>query len=425
MYPYKIQNIQLIELIRRMCNYVDSRLMDHGFRVSRTVAHMLPALGVSDPIRRRDICLLALLHDIGAYKTEEIHRLIQFETSDVWEHSSYGYLFVKHFSPLAPIADGILYHHMPWKKLRKIQGLSPENARLGQIIYLADRLDIIQMVKPSLQENLAQLAQRKGSQFDPELMDLFLSVDWSACFEKDPLHDRAYIEMLTAAPFSKDEIRQYLYLIVSIIDFRSRHTVTHTLSAAHIAYSLAQYMGEDASACDTIAYGTLLHDLGKIAVPVHILESPGKLNEEDMNIMRSHASITDRILQGIVPDPVQKIASRHHEKLNGCGYPNGLSAKDLSTGERIAAVSDIASALTGTRSYKEAFSSEKVCAILNQMKQAGEIDPDITQCLLDHLEPILKSAELQCRPLITSLHALMQEYRNLISTGGLPDPSYS
>ena len=148
---------------------------------------------------------------------------------------------------------------MPWKKLRKIQGLSPENARLGQIIYLADRLDIIQMVKPSLQENLAQLAQRKGSQFDPELMDLFLSVDWSACFEKDPLHDRAYIEMLTAAPFSKDEIRQYLYLIVSIIDFRSRHTVTHTLSAAHIAYSLAQYMGEDASACDTIAYGTLLH----------------------------------------------------------------------------------------------------------------------------------------------------------------------
>ena len=78
-----------------------------------------------------------------------------------------------------------------------------------------------------------------------------------------------------------------------------------------------------------------------------------------MNIMRTHVDITERILGGSVDSDVTRIALRHHEKVDGSGYPKGITGKDMTLDEEIVAVSDIASALLGTRSYKEAFSKER------------------------------------------------------------------
>lgn len=82
-----------------------------------------------------------------------------------------------------------------------------------------------------------------------------------------------------------------------------------------------------------------------------------------MTVMRTHVDMTEAIFGGEVDETVARIALRHHEKLDGSGYPRGLEAADLTVGERLVAVADIVSALSGTRSYKEAYSKDRVIRI--------------------------------------------------------------
>ena len=106
---------------------------------------------------------------------------------------------------------------------------------------------------------------------------------------------------------------------------------------------------------EILYYGSLLHDIGKIVIPLSILEAPRRLTDEEMRIMKAHVVITGKILEGIMDERIVNVAYRHHEKLDGTGYPQGLRAEDLSQLERIVAVGDILSALYSKRSYKDSF----------------------------------------------------------------------
>ena len=83
-------------------------------------------------------------------------------------------------------------------------------------------------------------------------------------------------------------------MLIYIIDFRSRHTVTHTITTTNISYELGRRMNLDSDYLDKIVCGALLHDVGKVGVPVEILEYPGRLSPQAMNVMRKHVDITGR-----------------------------------------------------------------------------------------------------------------------------------
>ena len=125
-YTEPIDNKSLFEIIRRTCNCVDPRLMDHGLRVAYIAAQILKKTGENDVNKLRDFCLVTVLHDIGAYKTEEISKMLLFETQNMWEHSMYGYLFLKYFSPLEKLSPVVLYHHTPWEELAGINEIDEE-----------------------------------------------------------------------------------------------------------------------------------------------------------------------------------------------------------------------------------------------------------------------------------------------------------
>ena len=130
-----------VTMIRRALNCVDPRLVDHGLRVAAILDAMLQIDASLSAAERRAVYFLAMLHDIGAYRTEEIDRLVAFETDDVWEHSFYGYLFFKELSPLAPYAEVVLYHHMPDRYFTE-----QDDARvrfLSQALQVADRVDVL------------------------------------------------------------------------------------------------------------------------------------------------------------------------------------------------------------------------------------------------------------------------------------------
>lgn len=406
-----IDNKAIIGILRRACNCVDKRLMDHGVRVSYIVSRMLRKMPDISPAQMRDICFLAALHDMGAYKTEEIDRLVQFETKDIWEHSIYGYLFIKNFTPLREMAPAILFHHTHWSDLKDMDDVTEANKNIAQLIHLADRLDIwMNTEKRPYHEFLKIIGKGSDVRFQSYLRDLIAEEHFTSFSAEEVEGDAVFQQMQSAASFSYEEIHAYLHMIIFSIDFRSRHTVTHTITTTSISNELAQLMKLDPEYCNQIVCGALLHDIGKIGIPVEILEHPGKLSPQAMAVMRTHVEIGAKIFDDSIPDSIQKISLRHHEKLNGSGYPLGLRAEDLSIGERIVALSDIVSALAGTRSYKEAFDKERIVNIIVQMQGDGLIDPGLVDCMTAHYDEVMEKTNARCQPVIEIYENLQAEY---------------
>ena len=155
----------------------------------------------------------------------------------------------------------------------------------------------------------------------------------------------------------------------------------------------------------------MLHDIGKIGIPVHILESTERLNESDMEIMRTHVVISEKILDGNVDEDIKNLAVNHHEKLNGTGYPKKLTARDIAPYDRVVAIADIFSALCGARSYKNAYSKEKITGILSEMSEI--LDPEIVSLAIKHYDEIYEAVEKESIPVINDYNAINDEFRRL------------
>ncbi|MEG2932382.1 MAG: HD domain-containing protein [Gordonibacter sp.] len=401
-------------MIGRALNCVDARLVDHGYRVAQMFDAMLETEGSCTQRQRRALYLAALLHDIGAYRTEDIDRIVEFETESVWEHSFYGYLFFKELSPLAEYAEVILYHHMP---NREFTDQGQRIRFLAQCLCVADRADVLLLGRPGL--SIDEVQQALGSlcpdELAPEIVDLFVRSEHrlgtlaalrEGVGRENPL-------AIVSDDFEVKKAMSCLDMIVHVIDFRSRHTVTHTVTTAHVAYELTQrVMDEDEAG--RVYFSALLHDLGKIGVPPSILEKPGRLDDAEMTIMRTHVVLTERIIAGCVDDGLVRRAVRHHEKLDGSGYPRGLSASQLTLPERIIAVADIVSALVGTRSYKEAYPKEKVLAILGEQRDRGLIDASVVGEVVCSFDDIMDKVAQVSEPVSAAYERVQEEYAWLL-----------
>lgn len=150
------------------------------------------------------------------------------------------------------------------------------------------------------------------------------------------------------------------------VDAKDQITHNHIRRVQTAARRLAHEVGiKDDTQLKAIDAAALLHDMGKLAIPEHILNKPGKLSPAEFEKMKKHASIGADILSFIeFPYPVVPIVRHHHERWDGKGYPNGISGSDIPIGARILAVVDCFDALTSDRPYRRALTDEQAMAML-------------------------------------------------------------
>lgn len=411
-----LKSAHVIDLVANTLNYVEPKLTNHGNRVAYIVFRMLKCQqkhGAHYSDRQiRDICFLALLHDIGAYKTEDIDKMISFETDNVWAHSIYGYLFLKYFSPLKEWAPAVLYHHADCDMLKE---LSDDLRDITQIVFVADRVDVLSQLGVKDEKWFANyFSKKKDVKFRSSIIDLLFESGISLPFSGDEMSDDAeFNSLFYGMGFTEEEIDAYFKMMVISIDFRSAHTVNHTIVAEHIATLLSRLLHMTEEETREIHVGAMLHDLGKVGIPVSILEKPGKLDPDEFAVMKSHVDLTEEILRGHLDPSIEQIALRHHEKLDGSGYPKGLSAKDLNMKERLLAVADIFSALCGVRSYKDAYPKEKIISILTDMSDKGYIDSSIVGTAVSNIDHLLSEAHKISLPVLEIYKQISNEYTEL------------
>jgi HD domain len=139
------------------------------------------------------------------------------------------------------------------------------------------------------------------------------------------------------------------------MEAKDLYTGGHTERVAAVAVGLARKLGFKDDELEAIEIGALLHDIGKIGIPGHVLRKPGKLNEEEWELIKTHPVISDYILSELDLHPfVRQCARSSHERIDGTGYPDGLSGDEIPLPARIVLVADALDALTTTRPYRPA-----------------------------------------------------------------------
>lgn len=164
------------------------------------------------------------------------------------------------------------------------------------------------------------------------------------------------------------------------IDARDQQTAGHSQRVTRYAAVIGREMGFDAKELEKLQAAALLHDYGKIAVRDRFLQKPGKLDDAEFAYMRAHAEKTGEFLAHLeFPHDLREvplIAAQHHERMDGTGYPNGLSAEQILPGARVVAAADVFDALTAPRYYKPAYPLGKTLEIMDAM--SGEhLDPGV------------------------------------------------
>lgn len=178
-------------------------------------------------------------------------------------------------------------------------------------------------------------------------------------------------------------------------EYRDEETGNHILRMSHTCALLARAVGWSDADCDLILNASPMHDIGKIGIPDAILLKPGRFTPPEWEIMKTHAGIGARLLDGDDSDLMQMardIAFTHHEKWDGSGYPQGLAGEAIPMAGRIAALADVFDALTSCRPYKPAWTVEAALEYVREQRGL-HFDPLVVDAFLDLLPKVLAVRE--------------------------------
>jgi putative nucleotidyltransferase with HDIG domain len=176
--------------------------------------------------------------------------------------------------------------------------------------------------------------------------------------------------------------------LVAALDARDRYTAGHSAAVAVYARDIAGRLGLSEEDQQLVHLAGLVHDIGKVGLPAGLLEKPGPLTLEERRIMEEHSSIGERILSEVEDyAAIARIVRHHHERMDGNGYPDGLSGDEIPLLSRIIAVADAYNAMTSGRPYRDAMPSR-----VARMRLAQAVDSQFDTGIVAAFEAILTSA---------------------------------
>ena len=200
-----------------------------------------------------------------------------------------------------------------------------------------------------------------------------------------------YFRRKTAILVKKQETNQRLIneiteAFAKCVDIKDKYTNGHSFRVAKYTRMFAERLGKSKEECDKIYNIALLHDIGKISVPLAILNKPGRLDDEEYKIMKTHPECGYQILKNITIEPDLALgAEYHHERIDGKGYPSGLKGEQIPEVARIIGVADTFDAMHSTRPYRKRMSMDKIIAEIKRCS-GTQLDPKVVAVFLELAE---------------------------------------
>ena len=179
-------------------------------------------------------------------------------------------------------------------------------------------------------------------------------------------------------------------MLSSLFEMYSVQTLYHSQVTAYTAYYLGKKMKINKTDNKKLYIGALCHDLGKVCIPLSILEKAGKLTNEEYEVMKTHVTHTKEILEHELNFDIIEIAYRHHERIDGTGYPNMIPGERMTLEQKIIQVADVYSALIAKRSYKDELSLTETLNIIGEEAKRNKLDQSVVDVLNSNGKKIVK-----------------------------------
>lgn len=371
-----MENAHIIDEISKI-NYSNHKFLHHSIR-STYIALELGTLLNLDEKATKSLYISTLIHDIGAASSlNKSHHSGAFIKS----HCINGATIMEHFPNIEAVnnlSHIILYHHENWDGSGEMQLSGNKIPIESQIIRIADSVEILFSEDASAfiqkEKIIEWITSKRNLLFSKEIVEAFLALAKKDIFWLN-LSTLPYMPFILdqLAPnldiyLTLDEFTDIANIFASIIDTKSKFTASHSREIAKLAYKVSEHLGYSDEKCTKMKIAGLLHDIGKLAIPIHILDKNGSLTDEEFSIIKSHAYYTKTILDRIedIPD-ITNWACSHHEKLNATGYPRSLQEEEICQEAKILGVCDIYQALTEDRPYRKGLTIERAFSILESM----------------------------------------------------------
>lgn len=186
---------------------------------------------------------------------------------------------------------------------------------------------------------------------------------------------------------SLEDSTAVIMALAGAVEGKDHYTCGHVERVGGYCVAIGRRLGIEGETLTSLRIGGIVHDIGKIGIPDHILNKPGKLTDEEMAVVKRHPIIGEDILKPLRTfRAVLPIVRWHHERPNGTGYPDGLKADQLPVTARITAIADVFDALATDRPYRPAFSLEKCRQIMLDSAGKGELDELILRIFFEIFE---------------------------------------
>jgi HD-GYP domain-containing protein (c-di-GMP phosphodiesterase class II) len=361
--------------------------MHHSRRVAYISLNIGRAMNFSDE-EIKDLYALSLLHDNGLTLAGlKLKKLDLMESLP--EHCIEGEKNLK-FIPLYKRRENIiLYHHENYDGTGLFKISREDIPIFSQIIHLADSIDVnfnLPQLESTKRIEVEQYVVRnKNEFFAPAVVDAFLSFSHKERFWADLSFYNVTEVLNRIAPqityeYSWEDIIPISKSFMKIVDSKSKFTYRHSKGITEKIGIMSDYYNFGIEKKQKLQIAANLHDLGKLYIPNSILEKPDKLDTFEFDEIKKHTYFTRLALDKIPGfEDISNWAANHHEKLNGKGYPESLTAEALDFESRLMGVVDIYQALTEERPYRRGLSHKETMKTIHSMANGDFIDDQIAR----------------------------------------------
>ena len=372
---------------------IDDKLMEFNLKFAY-ITYMLCKLSKVDYKTKKHLVFISCFNNVGKH----------YEGENASNPTVETYLFLKYFSPIKNDADLLLPEILGSKNLKNIMGYNKLKIAKKFTQYLISTNDSDEALRMIMQED------KKYGYLDIVALNRLVKKT-DLFYELNSMHYKTVVyKFISKMMFSRKEKTYFFSMLSSLFEMYSSQTLYHSKVTAIISYKIARCMKIDKKQCSKIYVAGLSHDLGKVCIPLRILEKPDKLTDREYSTMKKHVEYTKMILENKMDYDIIEIAYRHHERLDGSGYPNKVPGKCLTLDQKILQVADVISELIAKRSYKEAWSIDKTIAILEDNVKNDKLDIDVVECFKQNRNKILK-ASIQLMNQAEKIYNKMNEER--------------